>query len=73
MVTALDLWPERDWAASASEDGTIKVWDLERGECLATFRGESAFTVCAAVPGSRILAAGELKGRVHFLKLENNQ
>jgi len=30
---------ERELALSASEDGTLKVWDLAQGSCIATMRG----------------------------------
>jgi len=55
---------------SASEDGTLKVWDLKTGEILSTFNGEGAFYACAVSPDGKIIVAGEVSGRVHFLRLE---
>ncbi|AET65476.1 hypothetical protein Mhar_2121 [Methanothrix harundinacea 6Ac] len=33
--------PDGKWAASGSGDKTVKIWDLETGECLATLTGHS--------------------------------
>jgi WD40 repeat protein/nucleoside phosphorylase len=44
---------------SASEDGTLKVWDLETGEELATLEGHGAMVIgCAVTPdGRRVVSA----------------
>ncbi len=56
---------------SASEDKTLKVWDLETGALTCTFICEG-FVSCAAVaPDGRTFVAGDAAGRVNFLRLEN--
>ncbi len=63
-VAALD--GER--AISASYDHTIRLWDLESGEVIATFHGEGPMlSVCAA--GDDTFVAGSANGAVHILKL----
>ena len=56
-------------AVSASEDKTLKVWDVESGVLLATFTCDAAARCCAFI-NERELIAGDDLGRVHFLRLE---
>jgi WD40 repeat protein len=56
-------------AVSASWDNTLKVWGLESGLCLATFRCNGQAHSCACGPHNRIVA-GDQGGRVYFLALE---
>jgi hypothetical protein len=46
-------------------DKTLKVRELESGECLATFSCDGAACSCAFADERTIVA-----GRVHFLRLE---
>jgi predicted ATPase len=57
-------------ALSGSDDNTLKVWDLQSGEVIACFSGESAIWCCAIAPDGKTIVAGEASGRVHFLRLE---
>jgi len=57
-------------AVSGSEDRTLKVWDLETGEIVTTFTGESDVSAVAIAADDRTIVAGEWSGRVHFLRLE---
>ena len=63
------ITPDGCRAVSASEDSTLRVWDLESGEEIATFTGESAILSCAFARDGRTIIAGEESGRVHFLRL----
>jgi WD40 repeat protein len=56
-------------AASASEDKTLKVWDLEMGALVTTFTCDAVAHCCAFVGNHRIVA-GDQSGRVHFPSLE---
>ena len=56
---------------SGSDDNTVKVWNLETGEEIATFIGDGNFLSCAVTPNGLTIVAGNAAGRVHFLKLEN--
>ena len=60
-------------ALSASEDATVRLWEVETGLCVTTFTGESPMRVCEAtmLPGhpTPTLIAGEDSGRVHILRL----
>ncbi|WP_306557857.1 WD40 repeat domain-containing protein [Nostoc sp. 'Peltigera malacea cyanobiont' DB3992] len=65
------LTPDGKQVISASSDNTLKLWNLETGEEIATFTGESAFFCCAVAADGVTIVAGEFSGRVHFLRLEN--
>lgn len=58
-------------AFTASWDHAIKVWDLERQDCLQTLNGSKVVTALAAAPPSagRVLAAGHPDGRVRLWDL----
>jgi len=51
--------------ASASEDKTVKVWDVAVATCVATLRGHSGWVLCLAVLGDagscRLVSASEDK------------
>ena len=58
-VTSVAVSPGGRWAASGSYDKTIKVWDLETGECRATLSGheDQVWSVAITPDGERILSA----------------
>ncbi|MEH1908631.1 MAG: hypothetical protein V7K95_13280 [Nostoc sp.] len=43
---------------SASDDKTLKVWNLETGEFITTFTGESYISCCAVAPDRVTIVAG---------------
>jgi WD40 repeat protein len=56
-------------AISALEDKTLRLWDLESGEQIATFTGEDDTGSCAIASDGRTIVAGDEIGRVHILRL----
>jgi DNA-binding beta-propeller fold protein YncE len=50
--------PDRTWAASASQDKTVKIWDLETGQCRETLKGhtDKVRSVAITPDGKRILS-----------------
>jgi hypothetical protein len=70
-VNAVAVTPDGRKAVSSSDDQTLKVCDLERGEVIAAFTGDSPIICCAIGPDGVTIVAGESSGRVHFLRLEN--
>ena len=55
-------------AVSASSDKTVKVWDLETGECLATLAVDGPLYGCAMSEGGAHIVAAGARG-VYFLKV----
>jgi WD40 repeat protein len=68
-VRAVAVTPDGQRAISASWD-MLKVWDLEQGKLIASFRGDGELAACAIAPDAMTIVAGERLGRVHFLRLE---
>jgi WD40 repeat protein len=62
--------PDGRCAVSASDDYTVKVWNLERSSLIASFSGDSFMISCAIASDGLTIVAGEASGRVHFLRLE---
>jgi WD40 repeat protein len=50
--------PDGKWAASGSDDETIKIWDLKRRECRAPLQGHSGTVRSVAITpdGERIIS-----------------
>ncbi|HSN97584.1 MAG TPA: effector-associated domain EAD1-containing protein, partial [Candidatus Nanopelagicales bacterium] len=57
--------PDGARVASASEDGTLKVWRLEGGQCLGTLHGTSWFR-CVAM-GEGVICAGDQEGNLWMI------
>ena len=55
---------------SASEDKTLKMWDVETGTVIATFRGEVGMKSCVVTSDGRTIAAVDSSGGLCFLRLE---
>lgn len=50
---------------SASDDGTLMVWDLETYACLLTHRGDAPYSAVAT--SATVIVAGDSAGGVWFL------
>ncbi len=70
-MTAVAITPDGQRAVSASDDKTLKVWDLETGALICTFNCEGSLICAAVAPDGHTFVAGDIGGRVYFLRLEN--
>ena len=57
-------------AVSASDDQTLKVWEVESDEVFATFTCDGATHCCALSDALKLIVAGDAGGHVHFLRIE---
>lgn len=62
--------PDGKRIISASGDKTLKVWDLENQEVIASFTGDSELLYCAIAPDGVTIVAADKFGILHFLRLE---
>ena len=60
-VYSVAVSPDGTWAASGSRDKTVKIWDLETGECRATLQRAYVLSGSVAITpdGKRILSGIE--------------
>ena len=67
-VNGCAISPDGTLIASASEDKTLKIWEVSSGECLTTLHVDGALASCAWLPdGERLIATGA--AGVYFLVL----
>lgn len=57
--------------ASASHDGTVKIWDTQKVECLLTLQEGLGYVNCVSSTNSGLyLASAGYDGRVYFWNLK---
>jgi len=54
---------------SASDDKTLKIWELDRGTMIATFSCDASVR-CCTLANDRTIVAGDAAGAVYVLALE---
>ncbi|MEG4053987.1 MULTISPECIES: serine/threonine-protein kinase [unclassified Microcoleus] len=70
-VNAVVINPQGNILASASDDKTIKLWNLQTGEFIHTFFGHSATVDAVAIsPDGRMLVSGSFDRKVIEWKLD---
>jgi WD40 repeat protein len=68
IVNAVSFSSDGTRAFSCGRDRTLRVWDLASGATLAAFTADAALRSLALASDDSILAAGDMSGRVHFLR-----
>ncbi|WKX07238.1 WD40 repeat domain-containing protein [Streptomyces sp. NL15-2K] len=61
-VTGVSFAPDSRFLASASADGTARVWDLHDGQTVAIVRNDGTMNCCAWHPDGTRLAVGGQQG-----------
>jgi COMPASS component SWD3 len=69
-INSLAISPDGQLLVSGSEDTTIKLWDIERGECLATLeRHEAGVKSVAISPDGQLLVSGSADNTIKLWQL----
>ncbi|NOX56118.1 MAG: protein kinase, partial [Planctomycetes bacterium] len=73
-VRSVAVSPDGRMAISASDDGTLKVWNLTTGQCRQTFRGHRSAVLSVAIDteGRLALSGGE-DGQLRLWDLVTNE
>ncbi len=73
-VRSVAVSPDGTWVASGSDDKTVKIWDLETGECRATLEGhqDQVRSVAITPDGKRILSGSD-DDTVHVWDVRTSQ
>jgi len=60
-VKSVAVSPDGKWVASGSRDKTVKIWDIETGNCHATLEGHGGPVNCVAITpdGKRLLSSSD--------------
>ena len=74
VVRAVVFSPDGKTLASGAEDATVKLWNVENGENIATFvRNGIGVESVAFSPNGKMLAAGTMSSTVELWDIENEQ
>jgi WD40 repeat protein len=68
-VRAVALTPDGRAAVSGSDDGTLRLWDLQTSTEIALFTTDSPIWSCAVSADGQTFVAADQSGRMHFLRL----
>lgn len=59
------------WLYSGSSDASIKLWNLDTRQVVASFTADAPIRCCVVAPDGVTMVAGDELGKIHFLRLEN--
>ncbi|MBN1618235.1 TIR domain-containing protein [Candidatus Dojkabacteria bacterium] len=65
------IMPGENVVVTVSSDKTIKAWNIRSKECMAVYTGDFAFSSCASSVDKWTLIAGDISGKIHFLRFNN--
>ncbi len=67
---AVAVTPDGQCALSASDESSLRLWDLEDGAELAAFHADAAIHCCAVSQDGKRTVAGDALGRIHVLDVQ---
>jgi WD40 repeat protein len=75
-ITAIDMPGGQDWAASASTDGSLKLWSAENGDEVHSMQAapeQGWYSSIAFSPDGALLVTGTLSGEVEFWNVASGE
>jgi len=67
-VKAVALTPDGRLAVSASDDGTLIMWDLATGQVQLKLKTNAPLWCVAIAPNGQTIVVGDKVGAVHFIE-----
>eukprot|EP00965_Chrysotila_dentata_P077348 2554026-Pleurochrysis_carterae.AAC.1 len=71
-VTAVGFQRESKWMFTASEDGTLKLWDLRAAGCQREYESGSPINSVALHPNQTEIISGDREGQIRMWDLREN-
>jgi GTPase SAR1 family protein len=73
-VTSVAVSPDGKWATSGSDDKTLKIWNLETGECRETLKGHTSVVMSVAItPDGKWILSGSADDTVRVWDARSGQ
>ena len=73
-VFSLSFSPDNKLLASGSHDNTVKIWDIESGECLYTLKGHRHLTYSVVFsPDGKMVASGSFDTTIKLWDVETGE
>jgi WD40 repeat protein len=73
-VDSVAVSPDGKWAASGAHDKTVKIWDIETGECRATLKGHTQTVWAVAItPNGKWIVSGSEDASVRVWAVESGR
>jgi WD40 repeat protein len=70
-VIGVSVFPDGSKVVSVASDRSLKIWDLDMGDTIASFSADSTLLTCTVASDNTTIIAGDILGCVHFLRLED--
>ena len=71
-VTAIGFQKDSKWLYTASEDGTLKLWDLRAAGCQREYESGSPINSVALHPNQSEIISGDREGHIRMWDLQQN-